>query len=77
MAQLVPITVGVLRAATKWVSRRMEQCKKWPWPLNWLCNLVWVVVVFVTVPITIFVCGWRRGEPPTTASDERETDGVR
>lgn len=86
VAQLVPITIAVLKAVTGWVRKRVKKCKKWPWPLNWLCSFFWVlvlavvgfVVILITVFITIYVCGWRRTDTATPSENDRgsEAGGV-
>lgn len=47
------------------ITKAEKKCKKWPWPLSWLCKLVttiieWVetIVHWVTQVIVTVVCHW-------------------
>lgn len=53
----------VLKPVEKWVAEQQKKCKKWPWPLNWICQFVLVLVkltiwitVNIIVPITQTTC---------------------
>lgn len=53
----------ILEPVENWIQTTETKCSKWPWPLNWLCNLVVIlikVIVWVSKnvlkPITTLIC---------------------
>jgi hypothetical protein len=56
-------TETVTEPVENWVSQQQQQCSKKPWPLNWLCWFVTVlvkIIIWVTkqvvVKVTVIVC---------------------
>lgn len=57
------VTSTVTQPVSSWVNQQKQQCSKKPWPLNWLCWFVTVVVevinwivTYVVVYTTSIVC---------------------
>lgn len=57
------ITQTVLDPVDSWVSQQQTQCNNYPWPLNWLCSVVTVLVKITTwvtryilVPVLHITC---------------------
>ncbi|MBK9632866.1 MAG: hypothetical protein IPO62_17730 [Saprospiraceae bacterium] len=57
------VTQTVLDPVETWVSSQLQQCKNRPWPLNWLCWFVTILVKviiwvtrYITVPILQTTC---------------------
>lgn len=57
------VTQQVTNPVTSWVNQQQQRCKNYPWPLNWLCWFVTVLVQIITwvvsnivVPIISIVC---------------------
>lgn len=51
-------TENISEPVENWISQQQTQCSKWPWPLNWVCKAVMVlvkVIVWVTRTITKLV----------------------
>ena len=44
----------VQQPVDQWISQQEERCRNWPWPLNWLCEAVTVLVkIVVWVVVTV------------------------
>jgi hypothetical protein len=37
------------------VKEQQKKCKKWPWPLNWFCKLVWTVIEWVETIVHVVI----------------------
>lgn len=51
-------TENISEPVEKWISQQQTKCSKWPWPLNWICKVVMVlvkIIVWVTKTITKLV----------------------
>src|SRR5262245_57345616 len=42
------ITENITKPVDTWISQTQNVCSSWPWPFNWLCSLV-VVIIRVVV----------------------------
>jgi hypothetical protein len=50
MKQCRDVEEWITEQVEEWVERQEERCKKWPWPLSWICSVVtFVVKIVVTV----------------------------
>lgn len=44
----------VQQPVEQWISEQEQRCRNWPWPLNWLCEVVTILVkVIVWVVVTV------------------------
>jgi hypothetical protein len=57
------ITTQVTNPVSSWVNQQQQQCNNYPWPINWFCKIVTVlvevinwVVTNVLTPIIKVVC---------------------
>ncbi len=57
------VTQTVLDRVDTLVNQQQQECKKWPWPLNWFCKVFWVLVMVtswvarnILVPILHTTC---------------------
>ena len=57
------VVQDVLQPIDDWVQKTEQKCKKWPWPLNWICDAVTFLVkvtIWITIHITVevnkFIC---------------------
>mgnify|MGYP003390012146 FL=1 len=51
-------TENISKPVENWISQQQTQCSKWPWPLNWICKAVMVlvkVIVWITKTVTTIV----------------------
>lgn len=52
MKQCRDVEEWISENVEQWVERQEQRCKKWPWPLSWLCSLVTFLVKVVVVVVT-------------------------